>query len=340
MLKLTNNSNRVKLLIGFIISAIFLYLAFRKVNINQLISAFAIINYWYLIPATLVFFLSLWLRAYRWGVFFKPIREMSMKSLYSALLVGYMGNNIFPFKLGEFIRAYYIGKFEGISKTESFATIVIERVLDILTILIILGFTLFLQPLPSYIKTGGLILFFLCCITILFLFFLIMKTDITIHFYQIITGKLPKKLSLRGEYIIKALSNGLIILKKRQYFFKITIITVGIWFFYIIIIQMLIVAFDFNLVYRVPVIACVTILVMSGISVSVPSSPGYIGTFHYLVMQSLVLYKVSDSEALSFAIVYHALNTIPVTILGFYLYIRQQINFQALISNKNIGGIE
>ena len=334
MLRFTNNSNRVKLLIGFIVSAIFLYLAFRKVNIDQLISAFAIFNYWYLIPATLGLYISLWLRAYRWGIFFMPLKKMSMKNLFSALMVGYMGNNIFPFKLGELLRAYYIGKMERFSKTESFATIMLERVFDILTILIILGFALHLQPFPSYVRNSGLVMFLISLVIIIFLFFLVKKTDKAIYFYRKISHLLPQKFSSKGEHIIWSLIKGLSILRKTQYFLKIAITTIGIWSFYLLTIQMFI--FAFNLEIQVPIFACVTVLIMSGISVSVPSSPGYIGTFHYLVMQSLILYKVSYAEALSFAVVFHLFNILPVTILGLFYFSRQQLNFQTLFSEKEI----
>lgn len=130
-------------LLGILISAIFLYLAFRNVDLTKMISALQQAHYLWLIPGILFMFLSLLIRAYRWHYFLLPIREVKFSKLFSAMMIGYMANNVFPLRLGELLRAVAIGRSAGISRASAFATIIVERIIDIISLLIILGFTVF-----------------------------------------------------------------------------------------------------------------------------------------------------------------------------------------------------
>jgi hypothetical protein len=324
-------SNKVRLFVGLLISVVFLYLAFRKVDFGRMWEAIRQANYWYLVPCALVMFGSLWMRSYRWGIFFRPIRPMRMKNLFAALMVGYMANNIFPFKLGEVVRAYSIGELEGFSKVASFATVVVERILDVISLIILLGIVLLFQPFPDFIKTSGLILFLFAIAAILFLAFLVVKTEQTISFYRKVTGFLPGKLSEKGEKILESLLEGFVILRSPRYYLATLISSVLIWVFYVLFVHFVILAFGFDRMYGVPLLASATVLVMTGISVSVPSSPGYVGTYHYLVMQGLILYGVPDSEALSFAVVQHILTMLPTTLLGLYYFTRHHLSLKPVI---------
>ena len=334
-------SNKTKLAFGLLISAIFLFLAFRKVDFVEMVRALETANYWYLIPGTVFMFLSLWFRAYRWGIFFRPLKPMRMKNLFSALMVGYMANVIFPFKLGEFLRAYSIGKVENFSKVASFATIVVERILDVITLLIFLGIALIFQPFPAYVKTSGLIIFAVSGAAILFLALLVIKTEATLRFYRKFAGLLSQRLAAKGEEILEALLQGLLVLKSPRYYFITAVTSVLIWVFYVLIVHFVILAFGFHETFHVPFLASVTVLVMTGISVTVPSSPGYVGTYHFMVMQGLAIYGVPSSDALSFAVVLHIYNMLPTTLLGLYYFTKQHLTLRNALEEENAveGGV-
>ena len=127
-----------KLLIGIAISAFFMTLALRKVDGTELVQAFKQANYWYVAPAILVMFLSHYIRALRWQLLIKPISTIPVKSLYSSLLIGYMANTFLPAHLGEFLRAYMVNKKHHIKTSRIFGTIVIERIIDVLTLLLLI----------------------------------------------------------------------------------------------------------------------------------------------------------------------------------------------------------
>ena len=336
-------SNKVKFAIGILISIVFLYLVFDQIDLRQAGEALQKANYYYLLPATIFLFLSLWFRAYRWGIFFRPLKVMKLSNLFSVLMVGYMGNTIFPFKLGEILRAHSIGKVENFSKVASFATIVVERMLDLIFLLLLLGIALFFQSFDGYgiVKSGGFILFAVVVAGIIFLVFLIVKTDKTLLFYRRITSVFPAKLRDKGEKILISLLSGLLVIKKPEYYLAIAISSIAIWLCYIATMIIFIYAFDldekyFNGDFAQITLASITILIMSGLSVSIPASPGYVGTFHLFVMQALIIYNVPNSQAFSFAVILHLFSMAPPAIMGMYYFFKQHISLKEALENKGV----
>ncbi|MFQ5754081.1 MAG: lysylphosphatidylglycerol synthase transmembrane domain-containing protein, partial [bacterium] len=153
-----------KVIIGIAISAIFFYLAFREVNLQEMLTALKNANYIWLLPAFAFMLFSHWVRAVRWRYFLEPIQDVKIHPLFSALIIGYAANNIFPLRLGEFLRAVAIGKTQQISKSSAFATVIVERLIDLLSLLVLLSTTVLFFPLPEVIKNSGYIIFFLTVI--------------------------------------------------------------------------------------------------------------------------------------------------------------------------------
>ena len=102
-----------KLWIGLGISLFFLFLLFRKIDFHKLLAAFREMDYRYLWPALLFTFVSYFFRAVRWYFLLLPIKKTRLKNLFPATMIGYMANNVLPARLGEFVRAYVLGKRKG-----------------------------------------------------------------------------------------------------------------------------------------------------------------------------------------------------------------------------------
>jgi uncharacterized membrane protein YbhN (UPF0104 family) len=103
------SEHKAKLSIGILVSALCIYLAFRKVNFAEMFQAFQTANYWYLMPAAGIIFFSHLLRAFRWRYLLDPIRRLDISALFSSLIIGYAANTFLPAHLGEFLRAYVLG---------------------------------------------------------------------------------------------------------------------------------------------------------------------------------------------------------------------------------------
>jgi uncharacterized protein (TIRG00374 family) len=198
-----------KLYIGILVSVVFLYLAFRKVDYTELWQALKGANYWFIIPNIILGIFTMWMRAFRWKYMVNPIKKVGLGRLFSSVMIGFMGNNVLPARLGEFIRAYSLGSKENISKSASFATIVVERLFDGFSILFILWATLLLFPFPEWVKRGSNLFLLMNLGLLFFLIFLEIKTDSTVKFFQYIFRILPHKLRMKAEEILLKFISGL-----------------------------------------------------------------------------------------------------------------------------------
>ena len=128
-----HKSYRFWLAIG--ISALFLGIFLSRLDIGETWEILGEANYFALVPAILVYFGSVFFRTFRWQYLLAPVKGLSVRRLYPVVVVGYMANNILPVRLGEVVRAYYVGEREKVSKVAALATIAVERVFDGLTLL-------------------------------------------------------------------------------------------------------------------------------------------------------------------------------------------------------------
>ncbi len=134
------------LFIGCLISAFFLWLAFRKVDFQTLWVTLRSINYWWTIPFVVVTLLSMYVRSIRWHYLLLPSYKIPTRRLFSPLMIGFAFNGIFPARAGEFARAYVLGKKEKMTFSAAFATVIVERIFDGLTMLFLFAITLMFLP--------------------------------------------------------------------------------------------------------------------------------------------------------------------------------------------------
>ena len=129
---------RSQLVIGICVSAGALYLALRGVHWREVGTAAREANYALIAVAVVLLCLTVLLRALRWRVLFHPLTDLNPWYLFGSLNVAYLINNILPFNLGDFGRAYLLSELEGISATRSLSTLIVERLLDVVTLLMFL----------------------------------------------------------------------------------------------------------------------------------------------------------------------------------------------------------
>ncbi len=118
------------------ISCLGLYLAFHDFNLDEFNNNLRSLNYYLVGGACLLLILSVWLRAIRWELLFRSEGEISTFSLFKNQLIGYFGNNVLPLRFGEVIRAYLLGKEHNITSTYVFGTVINEKIIDMITLLL------------------------------------------------------------------------------------------------------------------------------------------------------------------------------------------------------------
>ena len=138
---------------GILISFACLWLFVRKVEWDSLTRAFSEANYIYVLPAIIFIFASYLVRAVRWSILITPVKRVSLLSLFSAIMVGSMANSVLPARAGELIRPILIGKKENIKMTTSLATVVMERIFDMMALIIFTAVILFI--IPSNTSSGN-----------------------------------------------------------------------------------------------------------------------------------------------------------------------------------------
>ena len=137
-----------------ILSLAGLYIAFKGEDLDKLVFHLNNVNLTFIIIACALLLFSCIIRAYRWKLLLSPFEKVQLKSVYSATMIGYFGNAIFAFRLGELLKAYSVVKGTKIKTLQAFGTVIVERLLDVIALVIIL---IFLIPwFPLHYKLGGL----------------------------------------------------------------------------------------------------------------------------------------------------------------------------------------
>ncbi|MGB8657742.1 MAG: lysylphosphatidylglycerol synthase transmembrane domain-containing protein [Candidatus Zixiibacteriota bacterium] len=319
-----------KLVIGILVSLVFLYLAFRKVDYAQLWYAMKGANYWWVIPNVVLVILSMWMRAYRWKFMVNPIKKLGLGRLFPSVMIGFMANNVLPARLGEFVRAYSLGAKENISKSASFATIVIERVFDGFSLLFLLWLALFFSPFPDVVKKASNLFLLMNVIILALLIFLEVKREPTLKLFNFVFKLLPGKLSTRAAEILEKFIGGLKVFRDVPSLIWILVWSILIWIVVGISNYFIFLAFDLH----PTVYASFILLGIVSVAVMLPSSPGFVGVFHYACVLSFNLLGLPRSSSQPFSIILHASQYIPVTLLGLYYLKKEHLSLKALESDS------
>src|SRR5512147_427305 len=116
--------------LGVLISIVFIWFSLRGLRLEEFWGTVQKANYFWLIPGIGVYFIGVWVRAWRWHYLLKPIKEIPTKTMFPVTTIGYMGNNIYPARAGEVLRAVILKRKEGVPVSASLATIIVERIFD------------------------------------------------------------------------------------------------------------------------------------------------------------------------------------------------------------------
>lgn len=313
-----------KFWVGIIISVVFLYLFLKDIDWDSLWKVLRSISLFWVFLSGFLNLITFVIRAYRWKFFFKRENRAPFSSLFSATSIGFMANTVLPLRIGEIVRAVMLGQKENIPKTTCFATLVVERLFDLLSILFFFALFITFSGLPEGVNgaekdfmtginiagyTAGVMSF---CV-ILVVIFLRFQTELTLR----IIGWFLKPFSagLRESILefVASFINGLDILKDFGALVSTTLLSLLIWL--ITITQSYVLFFGFGMELQFS--HATILLVVIALSVMVPAAPGFVGTFHYACSVTLTLMAIEPTIAKGYAIVAHVMSMLPITIVGF-----------------------
>jgi uncharacterized protein (TIRG00374 family) len=298
---------RWKFWLGVAVSAALLWVAVRGVRLEEIRQSLAEVRPLWLVPVLASIAVRFWLTAVRWRILLRPVKLVGLHRLFGVIMIGFMANNVLPARLGEFVRAYALGKTESLSKSLSFATIVLERLFDGFTLLaFLLVGVAFLRPerwmIWSAVASFGLYLAVLGGLVWL-------RAGRGV---DALLARLPGRMRDKAAGLVESFALGLDALGDARALAAAAGLSLLIWLVNVVGLWAMFAAFSLELPFYAGflVLAIVTVLLV------LPSTPGYVGPFQYGTVVALGLFSVPKAEALSLSILYHAVNYVPITVVG------------------------
>ena len=325
-------SHRLKVGLGVVISALCVWLSMRDVRLAEVWYALRHANYLGFLAVALLTLLAFLLRAIRWRPLLSTPRVIGYRSLFSATMIGFMANNMLPLRLGEFVRAWALGRRENLPKSTVLATIVVERAVDMLTLLAILGIALLVHPIAhttrawELTRKGAIALVTLSVALTLFVVFLERRPDLMRAVLARLAARLPGRTGAQGLRALEHFVEGLGLFRDLPRLLWVFVLSFAMFGIVVVGLQVSL----WSLGILLPWYAGLTMLVITAIGIMVPAAPGYIGTMNVACVAGLALFSVGKSAAVPFSWFYWASQWIPVTLTGLYYLRREGMSLRRL----------
>ncbi len=318
------------------ISLVFLDLVFYKLDVGKMLMALKQANYLMFIPALVILTIALVIRTWRWHWLLYQTKTARFYSLFSSLMIGTAANMVLPARAGEFIRAYFLGRREKISKTTAFATIVVERIFDGLTILLFLLLVVLLTGARNdKIKYMGYLgaAFYLGVVVGLFLLYF--RKDFLI---RLIKALVPQPLAAKIAGILDAFLEGMQVMRNGRQLFMVVLLSLATWVGFALSFWPVLLAFDFGA--PVPYYAPFLVIAFDALGLTIPGAPAGIGIFQYVTVEALrIAFTLSGGGSLSpaadfdevaavFSVALHFSQVAPEVLIGLGCFLRENVSLR------------
>ena len=314
-------SKWLKLSLGFILSFLGLYFAFQNIDLNDLLKSFESINYFWIFVAIILLIFYTYIRSLRWRILLFSLKLVTIKDLFASNMVGYFGNSILPFKMGEILRGYAISRNNDLKTSTVLGSIVLERVCDLGGLLILLFFVTLFYSFPYDIGLSLLISAAAILIVLILLWFISFKKELIMNKIKG-TKLMDFKTVISFIRTLSSFSIGFSSLNSFRSFIYVSLLTIVSWFILYLVTYYTLLSLNLQIGW----VEIAVVLLLTSMAMSVPAAPGAIGTHHfatYYVMNSLLGFSSIDSQ--TFAIVLHAVSYLPLVAIGAYYFFKSSI---------------
>jgi uncharacterized protein (TIRG00374 family) len=320
---------RLRLLGGIAVSLVFLYLAMRDIQWDELWRLFQTASYLYLIPALIVIVAINWFRAYRWRLLMHPDDHVPLARIFWIVNIGYLFNNILPAKAGEVVRGYLIGREIAGGLGQAVSTLLIERLLDVLAVVVILvGLIPFVDVAP-WLAQGGLLFGAAAIVGTVALLVLARYGDRGVDWLWRIVGRLPLVGDIRLKRALHNLMGGLRVLGVRGILPRVIASSIVVWAGYGATSYLFLAVFRMT---DLPISAALLVLCATGFGMMVPALPGGMGVYEWAAVQALAMYGVGQSAAFGYALGMHVFTIVVLNLLGLTGMIVEGLSYGAIRS--------
>lgn len=343
-----------QLLVGGLISALALYLVLKGVSLKDLIAAFKSVNYIYLFYSMVAFYVSTVIRGIRWSWLFLPDYQVSKRCATESIFICFAFNSIFPARAGEFARAWVVGKKEKTGFPAAFGTVISERLIDVLVLIVLMLVSLAAVQIPETVvfkrvlfgvavdlngeklnelKMGMFYVAALLSIAVVLV--CVPRSRAWLLSLLRAVKFIPKGIQNRIEDMVNQVAKGLSWFHSPGHILRIIVSSLAVWILCALSILFLAWGYDFDT--RMTVMQSFALLVIGCIFITIPATPGYWGLFEAGFIFGLMALGIHEdtegqSLALSYAILLHFSQWLPVILIGLPLAWKSHISLDNIRS--------
>lgn len=315
----------LKVTAGVLIAAFFLWIAFREVDIDQVIEASKSMSYGWIFPFVLTTLITHFIRAERWRLLFSDKEKTPHRNtLFTGVMVGYLSNIPFA-RLGEVTRPVYVARQVGESNSKLIGTIVLERIIDMLSMLLLMTFVvIFMISDPEILNnlfgidiTDSEVLFSFVITLAKYLGIAVVAFGVVYFVLRSLSQKVPLIQAgfVKFKEISKTFVDGVLAVKDLKNWPLFILYTALIWVCYIGMTYIPFWMFDLQTVYELSYADALVLTMVSAVGIIIPT-PGGVGTYHLFITKSLfLLYAVPEAIGLAYGTITHA-STLAVVIIS------------------------
>ncbi len=281
-----------------------------------------------MVVAVVIAPLQIWVRGRRWRYLFPP--GSNPQGITPAMMIGYMANNVLPLRAGEVVRVYVVARRWSASvgtaaRSHPFwttlATLIVERVLDSLIVVLVLAVLVLVVPVPRFLEVAALVVLAIDLASVTMLIAVVAAPRLCARLIRRLIGRWPGLLR-RVLTAFETFVHGLDGIRTPSHAVPLIGWTMLVWLAPAFAAWTVLMALDLHLPFAAPW----AVLAFVGLGVSIPSAPGYVGVFHAAAALAVGLFGVSRSAAVGYALLFHASQILPVTLIGWLYLLRENMS--------------
>jgi glycosyltransferase 2 family protein len=306
-----NASQRRTVALSLVVSAVFLYLAFRNVPLADLGTALRRLHPGWLLVTIVISLLIMVLRTWRWQIELRPLEHVPFGRLWVVTAVAYMAINLIPARLGEVVRPWLLSRRSAVSFSNVVGNLVVEKTMDaVVTLLYILAGLVTIQNLPDWVRTGARFPAVGAAVLVVLVLLLYWRGEAFVD--RTVLRFLPERFGNGVKRVTGAIVAGMRVLPNPRLVLAVFLVSVVLWFLPILSSYVMMRAFEFEL----PFGAAVVVFIFIGFGTALPNVPGMLGPYQYACILALGLFGVPKGDALAYGLVLNAVQFLSIVSQG------------------------
>ena len=306
-----NTNQRRTIVLGLLVSAGFLYLAFRNVPLADLAAALGRLHVGWLLVTVVISVLIMVFRTWRWQLELRPLERIPFGRLWVVTAVAYLAINLIPARLGEVVRPWLLSRRSSVSFSNVVGNLVVEKTMDaVVTLLYILVGLVTIENLPEWVRTGARVPAIGAAILVVLVLLLYWRGEAFVD--RTVLRFLPERFGEGVKRVTGAIVAGMRVLPNPRLVLAVFLVSLVLWFLPILSSYVMTRAFDFD----VPFGAAVVVFIFIGFGTALPNVPGMIGPYQYACILALGLFGVPQADALAYGLVLNAVQFFTLVAQG------------------------